>query len=72
MWDLTPEGILMAQDFAAAYKSLSWEAVFCSPLRRSVATARPLCEAVGLKAQIRDGLREISYGQWRAGKLLRR
>ncbi len=54
----------MAQDFAAAYKSLSWEAVFCSPLRRSVATARPLCEAVGLKAQIRDGLREISYGQW--------
>lgn len=62
--DLTPEGFLMAQDFAAAYKSFSWEAVFCSPLRRSIATAEPLCEAVGLKMQIRDGLREISYGQW--------
>lgn len=62
--DLTPEGFLMAQDFAAAYNSFSWEAVFCSPLRRSIATAEPLCEAVGLKMQIRDGLREISYGQW--------
>ena len=61
---LTPEGRQMAEDFAAAYKSLPWVAVFCSPLRRSVDTAGPLCEAVGLEMQVRDGLREIAYGQW--------
>jgi probable phosphoglycerate mutase len=62
--DLTPEGYQMAEDFGAAYKSLTWEAVFCSPLRRSVATAEPLCEAAGMQIQLKDGLREIAYGQW--------
>jgi broad specificity phosphatase PhoE len=62
--DLTAEGYQMAEDFAAAYKSLPWAAIFSSPLRRSVATARPLCEAVGLEMQLREGLREIAYGQW--------
>ena len=61
---LTPEGHQMAEEFAAAYKSLPWAAVFCSPLRRSLDTARPLCAAVGLEMQLRDGLKEIAYGQW--------
>ncbi len=62
--DLTPAGYEMARDFAAAYKDLAWEAVFCSPLKRAVATAQPLCEAVGLTPQLREGLKEIAYGQW--------
>ncbi len=61
---LTPEGRQMAQDFAAAYRDLAWEAVFCSPLKRAVATAQPLCEALGVTPQLKDGLREIAYGQW--------
>ncbi len=62
--DLTPAGHQMAEDFAAAYKSLPWTAVFCSPLRRTIDTAKPLCAAVGLEMQLRDGLKEIAYGQW--------
>ena len=62
--DLTPEGYQMAEDFANAYKSLPWAAVFSSPLIRAVATARPLCEAAGIRMQLKDGLREIAYGQW--------
>jgi broad specificity phosphatase PhoE len=62
--DLTPEGHRMAEELAAAYKSLPWVAVFCSPLRRSMDTARPLCDAVGIEMQLRDGLKEIAYGQW--------
>jgi broad specificity phosphatase PhoE len=62
--DLTPEGFQMAEDFADAYKSLPWVAVFSSPLRRAVATAKPLCEAAGIRMQLKDGLREIAYGQW--------
>ena len=62
--DLTPEGHQMAEDFAAAYKSLPWVAVFSSPLRRAVATARPLCEAAGIRMLLKEGLKEIDFGQW--------
>jgi len=62
--DLTSEGYQMAEDFANAYKSLPWAAVFSSPLRRAVATAKPLCEAAGIRMQLKEGLREIAYGQW--------
>lgn len=62
--DLTPEGYQMAEDFADAYKSLPWVAVFSSPLRRAIATAKPLCDAAGIRMQLKKGLREIAYGQW--------
>jgi broad specificity phosphatase PhoE len=62
--DLTPEGYQMAEEFADAYKLLPWVAVFSSPLRRAVATAKPLCEAEGIRMQLKEGLREIAYGQW--------
>lgn len=62
--DLTPAGYQMAEDFADAYKSLAWRAVFSSPLRRAAATARPLCEAVGIQMELKEGLKEIAYGQW--------
>jgi probable phosphoglycerate mutase len=62
--DLTPAGHQMAQDFANAYKSLPWVAVFSSPLRRAVATAKPLCEAAGIRMQLKEGLKEIAFGQW--------
>jgi broad specificity phosphatase PhoE len=62
--DLTPEGYQMAEDFADAYRSLPWVAVFSSPLCRAVATAKPLCEAAGIRMHLKEGLREIAYGQW--------
>jgi broad specificity phosphatase PhoE len=66
--DLTPEGYHMAEDFADAYKSLSWVAVFSSPLRRAVATAKPLCMATGIRMKLKEGLKEIAYGQWEGKK----
>lgn len=62
--DLTADGVEMAKAFAAAYRSLPWSAIFCSPMRRTVATAKPLCEAVGMQMELRDGLKEINYGKW--------
>ncbi len=62
--DLTTAGYLMAEDFAAAHKSLPWAAVFSSPLRRAVATAEPLCTTTGMRMQRKEGLKEIAYGQW--------
>lgn len=54
----------MAEAFAAAYRQLPWTAAFVSPMRRTIQTAKPLCAAVGLDMQLREGLKEIQYGQW--------
>ncbi|CBN57947.1 MULTISPECIES: histidine phosphatase family protein [Kamptonema] len=67
--DLTPEGTKMAEAFGAAYSSLPWTAVYVSPMKRTIATAKPLCDAVGIEMQLRDGLKEIRYGEWE-GKTL--
>ena len=62
--DLTEYGHQMAQAFANEYKSLKWEAIYCSPMKRARDTATPLSEAVGLPLQIREGIRECNYGDW--------
>jgi broad specificity phosphatase PhoE len=62
--ELTDEGLEMARSFAEAYRSTSWTAAYSSPLRRAAATARPLCEALSLKLEARDDLKEIGYGKW--------
>ena len=62
--ELTAEGSEMARAFAAAYRALPWHAVYASPLRRTVETARPLCDALGLGMEVRDDLKEIGYGAW--------
>ena len=61
---LTDVGHAMADEFAAVYKSVPWSAIYSSPMRRAIDTAAPLCEALGMPLQLRDGLKEIAYGQW--------
>jgi probable phosphoglycerate mutase len=62
--ELTPEGLEMARSFADAYRSKSWSALYSSPLRRTIATARPLASALDLEIEARDDLKEIGYGEW--------
>ncbi|PSB26948.1 histidine phosphatase family protein [Stenomitos frigidus] len=62
--DLTPNGTKMAEAFAAAHQSIAWTAAYVSPMKRTIATAKPLCHAIGLDMQFRDGLKEIRYGEW--------
>lgn len=54
----------MARAFTDAYCSKTWSAIYSSALRRTIATARPLCESLGMEMQVRDGLKEIGYGKW--------
>ncbi len=61
---LTPQGVQMAEDFANAYRDFPWKAIFSSPMQRTIATAKPLCALLGLEMQLRDGLKEIQYGEW--------
>src|SRR5258706_1979658 len=61
---LTENGLAMAQAFAQTYRATDWRAVYASPLKRTVASARPICDAIGKAMILRDDLREISYGRW--------
>ena len=62
--ELTSAGKEMAKDFAQAYKSRSWMSIYCSPLLRTITTAEPLCSQLRMDMQLREGLKEIAYGQW--------
>ncbi len=62
--ELTQEGLQMAQAFAVAYRTYPWAAIFSSGLRRSIATAQPLCDSLEMKLEVRDELKEIGYGKW--------
>src|SRR5689334_17399046 len=62
--ELTDEGVRMAEAFAAAYHARPWSGVYASPMRRTVATVQPLQDMTGLAVELRDGLREIAYGDW--------
>jgi len=62
--ELTAEGLQMAHAFAAAARALPWAGIYCSSLRRGIATAEPLCKELGLELQVREELNEIAYGKW--------
>lgn len=62
--ELTADGLEMARAFAGARCTEHWDAVYASPLRRTIATAQPLADALNVKVETRDGLKEISYGEW--------
>lgn len=62
--DLTDDGRMMAECFAKAYGETPWEAIYTSPLKRTLETANPLCNITGKSPQVRDGLKEIGYGKW--------
>jgi len=62
--ELTPEGVEMAEQFAEAYRSLEWRAIYASPLGRAQKTAEPLSQAIGVPVETRDELKEIAYGAW--------
>jgi broad specificity phosphatase PhoE len=61
---LTDAGHAMADEFATAYSPVPWSAIYSSPMQRAIDTAAPLCEAIGMPMLLRDGLKEIAYGQW--------
>lgn len=61
---LTAEGQEMAQAFAEFYRNQAWEAVYCSNLKRAIATSNPIIDFIGAKLEQRDGLKEIDYGKW--------
>jgi len=62
--ELTSDGQAMAEAFAAAHRNAEWSAIYTSSLRRTIATAAPLCKALGMASKVCADLNEIGYGKW--------
>jgi broad specificity phosphatase PhoE len=62
--DLDEEGQLQADALGALFAAVTLDAVYASPLRRSVQTAAPIARASGLDVGIDDGLLDRDYGPW--------
>ncbi len=61
---LTAVGEAMAEALATAYASVTWDAIYTSPMQRTRQTADALCRLVGVQPTVEDGLKEIGYGEW--------
>ncbi|WP_267200827.1 histidine phosphatase family protein [Limosilactobacillus kribbianus] len=61
---LSAEGLEQAQDLAAVFHPLNLTALYQSPLRRTVQTARILNQKLNLPVITDQRLLEISYGDW--------
>lgn len=56
---LAAHGVAQAKALAVELAGEPFEAVYCSPQRRALETAAPLCAELGLEPQVRDGLAEF-------------
>ncbi|GIU83810.1 MAG: hypothetical protein KatS3mg008_0585 [Acidimicrobiales bacterium] len=65
--DLAPEGVMQAKALAERLASWSLEAVYVTPLRRTLQTAQPLLDATGMEAIVEPDLREVYLGEWEGG-----
>jgi probable phosphoglycerate mutase len=65
--ELTADGALMADQFAAGYQATKWAGIYCSPLKRARATVLPLLSAGKTQALYREELAEIDFGKWEGG-----
>jgi probable phosphomutase (TIGR03848 family) len=71
---LNDVGVAQAEALAASLAATKLQAVYASPLERTMETAEPIAEAQGLEVQPRPDLGELKLGKWegRSLKSLRR
>lgn len=62
--ELSDEGRAQAKSLGERLAETKIEAVYASPMTRTVDTATRIVAPHGLTPTIRDGLREISHGHW--------
>lgn len=66
---LTEAGRKQAQALAERLQAAPIRAVYSSPLERTLETAQPLAQALGLEVILRPGLIEVDVGEWAGERL---
>lgn len=62
--ELNEAGHLQAQAIARRLTAFTVVAVYSSPLKRALDTARPIAKLFGLEVVFLEGIIDIDYGQW--------
>jgi probable phosphomutase (TIGR03848 family) len=66
---LNDVGRAQAEALAKGLAGLKFDAIYASPLERTMETAEPIAKGQGLNVQVRAGLGEIDYGRWQGRTL---
>lgn len=66
---LNDEGRAQAAALVERLADVPLAAVYSSPLERTLETAQPLAEALGLEIQVREALGEARFGEWTGREL---
>jgi len=61
--ELNEHGRWQAQRLASSLKDGPIDAIYCSPLKRALATAQPIASSHGLEVQVDEGLIEMDIGE---------
>jgi probable phosphoglycerate mutase len=61
---LTEHGREQAGQVAQQLADVKFDAIYSSPIQRTVETARAIASSQGLRVQTRRGLGEVEYGDW--------
>ena len=61
---LTEEGRAQAEIAAKGLAHVDFDAIYSSPIDRTMETAKAIAKPHGLKVQVRRGIGEIQYGRW--------
>jgi probable phosphoglycerate mutase len=67
---LNTRGVAQAEALANGLSNTRFQAIYASPLERTMETAKPIAQRLGLEAVPRPGLGEVHYGRWQ-GKTLK-
>lgn len=66
---LNDEGRRQAQALAARLAPLPLDAIYASPLDRTVETAQAVAGPRGMTLRLVEGLQEVDYGEWQGAEL---
>src|SRR5688572_10566806 len=64
---LDPQGLVEAERVADRLAGEEVSAVYVTTLQRTVQTAAPLAQRLGLQPRVEPGLREVHLGEWEGG-----
>ncbi|SDY66298.1 probable phosphoglycerate mutase [Geodermatophilus africanus] len=69
---LSPLGRAQAEAVGRRLRDVGLDAVYVTTLRRTVETAQPLLDALGIRPRVEPDLRELHLGEWEDGLILQR
>lgn len=70
--ELAPDGLRQAELVGDRLVDAGLDAIYVTPLRRTMQTAAPLAKRLGMTPSVSEDLREVKLGEWEGGLFRKR